>query len=810
MRCFCVCTTVLGGSANILQDDQDFPPLARPTGPRERFPTTKSTFHSVQSSLDSPVRSSTPRVPPGLSLPHAHPSPSFAGDTDTKGKETKASSHAPGPVTPALPILPIAQRASSPRPKHKETPQTPKTEQGDKDASTSRSGNNSVTVDETGNVAAGTSAENTDFKLGLPKRPTTHVKELAKEFTASGSAPMSDTAQKSDDLPPSRRKVLSQPGKVEISAALPPKPKLAVSPSKINPQVLPQSLVATPITIDSLPSTPTAHSTKPPDWTSASRPRTLRLTTTTTPRAETAPASAVTERSNTLSAALLKQSSRQPSLSSISRSHPSTPTVSEHETSAEISRAGSPPASDIVGSAPERNKSKTQAKKERKAKSKMTNESRDEESAVSTPPVSEEVGPIISRQKKKKRRTQERSSQVISEASSAGATEPEPAITAQTEKAIKIDSGKSTKKANTATSADKSIQEPEKSITKTEPGKVKTGRNGSNVSLAKHDGPASESSPRKAYTLNDLFTDAAKLPDTESGLSQLLNASISATSKLLQQLFESNEVDVNSALFNAPPLTSYKLPQDSRKGADYLDANGYTMTSPFGEIYLSGLDRKRLSSGQEIRQSDPSKPQNLLKRTMIMPDGAIFRHLSAEEENRVIQLANRMQENFETYGMTGKGDLKSLDDMDLMNLTRGLEELMSSPALHRISHLTAEPGTEPAEDDDADFHGNASDETEEDEMAALANGFGAAPEGPMRIPMTPNTTKRKAGACAAVNLRHLDVDKLQKRIRETQVEMEAARKEMEALEKKAVKKAKDVTRWREALLKGMGRSAGGS
>jgi hypothetical protein len=439
----------------------------------------------------------------------------------------------------------------------------------------------------------------------------------------------------------------------------------------------------------------------------------------------------------------------------------------------------------------------------------MTNESRDEESVVSTPTISEEVGPIISRQKKKKKRTQEKSSQAVSEAHSVGTVETEPAATARAEKAIRVDSGKSTK-ASSASSRGQLGQEPENPIAKTEPGKGKAEKRKNNAASTKENEPAPDTSPHNTYTLNDLFTDAAKLPETENALSELLNASISATSRLLQQLFESKDVDVNSATFNAPPLSSYKLPQDSRKGADYLDSNGYTMNSPFGEIYLSGHDREQLRQGRDIRLSDSNKPQNVLKRTMIMPNGTIFRHLSAEEEERVIELANRMQDNEENYGVTGKGDLKPLDDMDFMNLTGGLEELMSFPPLHRISHLTAEPGSEPPKDDDADFRGNASDETEEDEMAPLASGFGAAPEGPMRKPMTPTTMKRKAEALMAVNLRNLDVDKLQKRIRETQVEMEAARKEMETLEKKAVRKAKDVARWREALLREIGRGMGGA
>jgi CCR4-NOT transcription complex subunit 4 len=785
-------------------DDHDFPPLAPPTKVREPLPTPKSHVGSVQGSLDSPIRSSTPRIPPGLSLPHAHPSPSFAEDIGIKGSESKVSSSTPGPVIPALPMLPIGHRPASPRTKAKDEPLVPEEPTEDtKGGLPPKSGNDSSKACEKVDMAIHNAVETTDSGPESPQLQPSRSIDIPMGSSQKASTEKPETPG-SIDKQSSVVSTVPLARRLDISAALAHRSQAGGSPSKINQQVPPQSLVATPDTIESLPSTPNASAPKFADWTSASRPRTLRLTTTMTPRAEAAPSSGMTERSTTLSAAVLKQTSRQPSLSSISRSHPSTPTVSEHGTSTGISRAGSPPASDIVGSAQERNKSKSQAKKERKAKSRATNESRDEEPAVPTPPISEVVGPIISRQKKKKR-TQEKSSRVYAEARSGVASEAESAITAHAEKADKVETGKAIKEPSSPSSQDRPIISIKKSNAKARSGKLKSEkRNTPAASSEKEDQAARGATPRRSYTLNDLFNDAAKLPDTDDALSELLNASISATSRLLQELLDSNEIDLNSALFSAPPLTSYKLPPQSYKGADYLDANGYTMTSPFGEIYLSGHDRKQLLQGRDVRLSDPNKPQNVLKRTMITPSGAIFRHLSAEEEERVIELEDRMKDNEEKYGITGKSDLQPLDDMDFMNLTGGLQELMAFPPLHRISLLTAEPGTEDAEDDDHDLGGNGSDETEDD-MAPLASGFGAAPEGPMGKPMTPNTMKRKAEALMTINLRNLDVDKLQKRIRETQLEMEGARKEMEVLEKKAARKAKDVARWRDALLKEVGR-----
>jgi CCR4-NOT transcription complex subunit 4 len=779
---------------NTFPDEQDFPPLLPPAKLQETLDSTKSRIHSVQSSLDSPIRSSTPRMPPGLSLPHAHPSPSFAEDLDAKRKETKPLHSIVRPVTPALPILPIGHRLPISEAKSVQASVTVKLkDDGPKDALVSKlDGGNTIfggkvaMLTQTATKTSGISRENTEQESSCPESMPRSPMEVAPK--AAGNL----------DKQPSLHVVdVAAPRKVDLSAAPAQKLKLRVSPSKANPQVLPQSMVTTPIAIESFPNTPTA-SIKSPDWTAAGRPRTLRLTTTITTKSEVVPASALTERSGTLSAAVLKQGSRHPSLSSLSRSRPSTPTVSEHGTSTGISRAGSPHPSDIVGSAPERNKSKSQAKKDRRAKSKGTTESKDEDSAVSTPTISEEVGPIISRQKKKKR-TQEKATTQSEGGRSGDTVEPEPTITARPEKVVNVDTRKSMRESSSVSSHDHPPPDLKKATAKAKSSKAKTEKKNS------------QASARGGYTLNDLLNDAAKLPDTENALSELLNTSISATSKLLQELLGSNDIDLNSALFNVPPLNSYKLPPQPYKGADYLDANGHTMTSPFGEIYLAGHDRKQLHQGREVRLSDPNKPQDLLKRNMIMPTGAIFRHLSVEEEERVIELEKRMRENEDNHGITGKGELKPLDDMDFMNLTGGLQELLTFPPLHRISLLTSEPGTD---DDDAGGGlggGNNSDDTEDEMAPLLANGFGAAaaaaPEGgpPMRKPMTATTMKRKAEALMAVNLRTLDTEKLLKRIRETQVEMEAARREMEVLEKKAGRKAKEVARWREGFLKELGR-----
>lgn len=118
-----------------------------------------------------------------------------------------------------------------------------------------------------------------------------------------------------------------------------------------------------------------------------------------------------------------------------------------------------------------------------------------------------------------------------------------------------------------------------------------------------------------------------------------------------------------------------------------------------------------------------------------------------------------------------------------------------------IGLVTGQPGTHDAEDGDAYLGSSRLNETE-DEMSLLGQRYqtiGIPPEVGelMKKPplMLNNRPKRKAEAHAAVaNLRYFDLDKLKKRIMETQVEMEGVRKETEASEKKAPRKANDLAR----------------
>jgi hypothetical protein len=318
----------------------------------------------------------------------------------------------------------------------------------------------------------------------------------------------------------------------------------------------------------------------------------------------------------------------------------------------------------------------------------------------------------------------------------------------------------------------------------------------------KEDQANSSSTPKEAYTLNQLLADSGKANDPDA-FKTLLDEHISNIQTLFSQLFDTKQLDPSSALFNLPPLTSYRLPPDSRRGADYLDGNGYTMSSPFGEVYVDSKQKKVLQQGSPVRISDPNRPNDLLRRTLITKSGRVYRHLSQEEEERVLALERKRDEDEQNYGELGAREMMKVDDDDLLNIQGGLDELLKHGDRHGISWVINESeNADFDEEDDADYS-IANDEP--GDLATLAGDWQAVdPLGSM--PTTANSKERSAARpprhTKGLNLRAMDLEKLQRTIKESQMEMEQARKEMEAAERKWGKKGKEAAKWREAMLKG--------
>jgi hypothetical protein len=318
----------------------------------------------------------------------------------------------------------------------------------------------------------------------------------------------------------------------------------------------------------------------------------------------------------------------------------------------------------------------------------------------------------------------------------------------------------------------------------------------------KEDKVTSSTAPKEPYTLNQLLIDSGKANDPEA-FKTLLDEHISNIQTLFSQLFDTKQLDQSSALFNLPPLTSYRLPPDSRRGADYLDGNGYTMSSPFGEVYVDSKQKKELQQGSPVRISDPNRPNDLLRRTLITKNGRVYRHLSQEEEERVLALERKREEDEQKYGDLGVKEMLKVDEDDLMNIQGGLDELLKHGDRHGVSWVINESENAALdEEDDADY--SIANE-EPGDLATLGGGWQAVDLlGSMAATVNSkeHSAARPPPQTKSLNLRAMDLDKLQRTIKETQMEMEQARKEMEAVEKKWGKKGKEAAKWRETMLKG--------
>ena len=608
----------------------------------------------------------------------------------------------------------------------------------------------------------------------------------------------------------------SKPEKVELPAAVTTAVAKAAehtstSEKVATPTVADRSIVATPPLMSPRPATPTTTASEV-SRSSAARPRTLRVTTATTAKqTDTAPPSATTERSVPLPFPRADHVSRQGSISSaqrmdsLSQSHsrPSTPAMSERLQSEVASRASSPPPS-IVGSAPERTKSKAQAKKERKEKSKASKPSEltvESSSANPTPPA-EEVGPIVARQKKQKRKSDK--SQHIDD---------EPAQKpVQTKRQVE-DKPPSKTPSLPSTPNPPTPQEPE---------------------------PEPVDDDRPPYTLRDLFTDASRLPsDTTNPIQQLLHEHVSSAPKILSSLIASGDLTRDHPFLNPVPFNSsaYRLPGDSRKGQDYLDAHGYTPTSAFGYVYLPSKERKALERGSAVGVAGalPSEPANsrnskgsnsathkedLLRKCLITPNGIVYRHLSAEESDKVLELEERRSRYVEELGedVGGMHGLENpLEVDDFINLTGGIEELGRRGEAHGVVWVhdsderdegvweEDEQGSSGAEDEEDDDMDELVDfEGDEGFQGGYANtsmsGFEADRQARKKVELAAMRGEG-VGGVKSVNLRGLDVDVLQKKLLEKQREWEVSRKEMERVEKMMAKRSREMGRMREGILK---------
>lgn len=388
----------------------------------------------------------------------------------------------------------------------------------------------------------------------------------------------------------------------------------------------------------------------------------------------------------------IRQYSRQPSISvSTNISRPSTPAASDRYglMSQDVSRAGSPPpGGSVVGSAPARQKTKNQAKKERREKAKNatgTSEASNISTVPAQPPVNE-VGPIVARQKKQKKTK-----------NTATSADPEHPITRTEAVRPQAEDQKEVSKG-------KNAPQPRETNNDTPP------KDSEKPSVATEDPPVSrpatpvpvmpESIPAP-YTLRDFYTEASKLQSQHQGddnirneqmrseIQNLLASHVSPLQKLLSDMVASGDLAKDHPFFNPQSFTSasYKLPPDHRKGQAYLDGNNYSSSDVFGMIYLPRKEKNALRQGHAVSIADPvtvptnngadnERKEDILRRCLITPTGWVLRHLSRDESEKLLDLEERRQMYLEEFGELGRMDnLGALEDNDYINLEGGFEEL---------------------------------------------------------------------------------------------------------------------------------------
>lgn len=456
----------------------------------------------------------------------------------------------------------------------------------------------------------------------------------------------------------------------------------------------PAAIVAAPVTEEApvvdTPATLSRANTPSPKKQAEKRPtmplRTLNITAEMLAKSASqtqVPQSTTTEKSAPFSTlAHIRQSSRQPSISvSTNVSRPSTPAASDRLMSRDVSRAGSPPpGGSVIGSAPTRSKTKNQTKKERRDRARKATEVSETGSAVNVPvtpaaPVKEEVGPIVARQKKQKK---QKSISKVEEPSAQSSPYQSENLTPQNEiNEVKI--------------AEKLVEQVEQ-----EPAEVEASPH---IPLRSETPPVAEVA--HSFTLRELCRELDRidakydnLEGTEAAnnrhkeIQELIQSHITPPQKLLSELVASKAIPKDHPLFTTPHFTStaYKLPSDSRKGQEYLDANGYSSSNVFGMVYLPTAQKRVLYHGHAVSvHSGGDRDHDLLHRALITPNGTVLRHLGVDEGQRVIDLEQGRSMNGEESGELIRMDhLNRLEDDDFINLEGGFDEIIKNGDRHGI------------------------------------------------------------------------------------------------------------------------------
>ncbi|KMW66502.1 CCR4-NOT transcription complex subunit 4 [Blastomyces dermatitidis ATCC 18188] len=615
------------------QADEDFPPLGPPTKPLDKRPLDTfriaSGSRASHGSNDSPYRSGTPVLPPGLPLPHGHPAAPFIHDLSPS--TSALSSPQPGHIT-------LRSGFSTPVQKLKEL--NPSTQPTPDAQASSAAPSVPARTRTAAEISSGSPKPKSLAASRSQSDSLTAKKDKAREASPGKAAALTtkDGKQSSEThgkpVPIKLNLSMATSGHASPSRATTPNHSLSSIPQLTNAA--------------SRPNTPLIGVSRASDSPAPRQARVLRVVDTsksdtpTTPHNSTPPT---------------KHLSRQPSLSTNSR--PDTPNNGDSEydihTSASVSRASSPPPS-RVGSAPVRTITKSQLKKERKLKAKQAEIKKEE--TLSTSVVAEEPvqAPIIGR----KRKTKKAPTPTSEHPPSSGAKSETIDSTPQSAKSSK---NKTQNKPETSTQAK---------------GSDKTTRENASKEQTPQSLPAEKDEKSEPWRSNN--TTGQLLADSEASGIPVKDLFLERTSPLpvlLAQLHQSGDLDLNThPLFNPPNLNQRS---DLKCTADDYDI----LKKP---IELAEEHRTRLLQGEPVHINAES---DLLKyRCLITPTGCVLRHLSEEEENRYLELEKSLAAAWESLQ---EYPALTVTEPDATNRGGGLDALFATPEKFNIRWIDGVP-----------------------------------------------------------------------------------------------------------------------
>jgi CCR4-NOT transcription complex subunit 4 len=567
-------------------------------------------------------RSSTPSVPPGFGLPHAHPQPQLQEPAIKPPSRivpsaapftpSRSSSFIPRTATPLSNIVtpdilkkPVPESSSSQAKK-------------DVKALATNTGLSKAIV-----TQASQALQTEDFPAlasGSVKTPATPMPSKSSAAVKTPATPATPATKKATiattpapvTVPPTAPKSekRTQPGILNIS--VPSKP--AVKPAAVT-ETPSKPVVATSAFPPLPPSTPLASSVQSP--LARNTPKTLRLVPPKVEKVETPTAGNATPSSVT-SVFPPTVPTRQASLASVSRQeHPGTPTseaISDNAsiTSASISRANSPPPSK-VGSAPVRMTTKSMQKKQRQLE-KQRSEAEAAAVAAATKAEPEVIAPIMGR----KRKQQKDKHNIHSAAGGSTPAASRPASPGPTDSAQEESSAQNDKP-NAMPASERSknnIAESEVEVVK--PVSKGKGKN-------KQRGQPNPPPPPTIETAVEVEEEAE-----QSAADTTKPPTVPTPATILEELISTEVIpDVNHLAFLKPPPSSVKFPTVAE-----TESQG-----PLQKLIITPEDRATLLAGEPVH-----KNRGTAHPTMLTPNGDYVRYLTPDEEERYLQLQDQLAE----------------------------------------------------------------------------------------------------------------------------------------------------------------------